>query len=76
MDIIQKIGKLNKYVTGTLSITHYGNGWDISSYGDRCLFNGCGVLAKTFRGVVEKAYRLMLLDKERKGGKNEKGGRT
>ena len=71
MTIDQKVERLNEYCDNTLGFTHYSAGWDINSYGDRTLFsckeklykkNGGYLEAKTFKGVVNLAYKEMLKD--------------
>jgi len=72
MILEQKIEKLDKYCKGSLAFTHYTVGWDIHSYKDKTLFEVKGKLykekrgylsAKTFKGIVDLAYKEMLKDR-------------
>ena len=73
MTIEQKIEILNEYCKGSLAFTHYKIiGWEIHSFEDKTLFSIEGKLykenrgnleAKTFKGIVDLAYKEMLKDR-------------
>ncbi len=76
MKTLSKIEKLNKYVDGSLSFTHFTiRGWDISSYKAGSLFEVNNSLYelnkgylhnKNFVTLIDIAYEKMLEDKKKK----------
>ena len=70
MKIEKKVELLNKFVNGTLVISHYAMGWELSSYRTKSFFlydkgNDRNVYGKKFGEVVEKAYKEMQKEKTR-----------
>lgn len=75
MTLAEKVEELNRYCEGSLNFTHYAE-WVISSYRNGSLFVTNGKVWKkyggqfkdtSFKRLVDKAYRLMLEDKEERG---------
>ena len=82
--IVEKINELIRYVGGTLAILHHTstNRWELNSYGKNTLFytglwNGVDkkIYSVTFKGLINKAYKIMQKDKElvKNVGKSNKG---
>lgn len=67
MKIEEMVEEINEAAGGTLTITHYME-WDLHSYGNGNLFSIDVVKAKSFKGLIEKAYRI-LKEGEIKNGK-------
>ena len=73
MSLEDKINKLNEYCEHSLSITYYVDHWDISSYKSGGLFTIDGEyyqrfrhpIGKTFKEVVNKAYKFMVADTDK-----------
>ena len=66
--IVEKINEINNYAKKSLNIICGYDGWELNSYIPETLFrieNGV-IRSKTFEGVVNKAYRIMLEDKQDK----------
>lgn len=73
LSLAEKVEKLNKKVNGTLSITYYNLGWELSSYEFESLFsiyrdeNGTtidgAIRRKTFEEVVNRAYKIAFPEK-------------
>ena len=76
VSITEKIESLNNYCGGSLGVTHFTGGWEISSYRDRTLFKFGGRLwkeknryylkSKFFSDLIDMAYGEMLEDMKRK----------
>ena len=70
MKIEKKVELLNKFVDGTLFISHYAMGWELSSYRTKSFFlydkgNDRNVYGKKFNEVVNVAYKKMQKEKTR-----------
>jgi len=70
MKIEKKVELLNKFVGGSLDITHYDPGWELGSYKPGSFFEDKDslkpwILGQKFSEVVEKAYKKMKEEKTR-----------
>ena len=70
MKIEKKVELLNKFVNGSLGITYYAMGWELSSYRTKSFFlydkgNDRNVYGKKFSEVVNVAYKKMQKEKKR-----------
>lgn len=58
--LVEKINELNKSTNGSLCIDYFTD-WEIHSYWEGSLFYDSDkyIHAKTFTGVINKAYRML-----------------
>ena len=56
--LIKKIKELNELNRGSLSITHYTLGWEVSSYKDNTPLNKEHVVGEDFELMIDKALKI------------------